>query len=47
MFLEDALEHSRIASAVPRSLGIDHGNWTAFADAEAIGLRPEDSALFR
>src|SRR5690349_9530469 len=46
MFLDNPLEHRRIAAAVPRALGVDDGDGAAFADAEAVHFRPEDAALF-
>ena len=45
--LDDALEGGRVAFAIPGALGIDDGDWTAFADAQAVGLRPQDAALLR
>ena len=45
VFLDDSLEDGRIAFAVPRAFGIDHGNRAAFSDAEAVRLRPQDPAL--
>ena len=47
MLLDDSLEDRRIALAVPRSFGIDDGDWTTVADAKAIGLGAQDAALFR
>src|SRR5215831_15811148 len=47
MLLDDLFEHWRIAASVPRSLGIDDGNRSAFADAQAVGLRAKDAALLR
>ena len=45
--LDDALEHRRIAFAVPGAFGIDHGDRAAFADAQAVGLGAQDAALVR
>src|SRR5882672_6896690 len=47
MFLDDPLEDRRIARGIPRALGIDDGDWAAFADAEAVRFRAEDAALLR
>jgi hypothetical protein len=45
MLLDDPLEDRRIALAVPRPFRIDDGDWTAVADAKAIGLGAQDAAL--
>ena len=45
VLLDDALEDRRIAPAVPRALRIDDGDRPAFADAQAVRLRPQDAAL--
>src|ERR1051326_1333293 len=47
MFLDDPFENGRIASGVPRALGIDDRDRSAFADAQAVRLRPQDAALLR
>src|SRR5262249_23056718 len=47
VLLDDPLEHRRIAAAIPRALGIDERNRSAFADAQAVGLRAQDPALSR
>jgi hypothetical protein len=38
MLLDDSFEDRRIALAIPCAFRIDHGDRTAFADAQAIGL---------
>lgn len=38
MALHDLLEHLRVAAAVPRALGVDDGDRTARADAQAVRL---------
>jgi hypothetical protein len=45
MFLDDPLEDRRIALAVPSALRIDDGDRPAFADAKAVRLGAQDSAL--
>ena len=45
MFLDDPLEHRRIALPVPRAFGIDDGDRPAFADAQAVRLGAQDAAL--
>jgi hypothetical protein len=45
MLLDDAFEDRWIAPCVPRPLRVDHGDWTALADAKAIGLAAQDAAL--
>ena len=47
MLLDDPLEHRRVAGAVPHAVGVDDGDRSTFADAEAIGLRPQNPSLFR
>ena len=44
MLLDDSLEDGRIALPVPGALRIHDRDRTAFADPEAIGLRPQDPA---
>ena len=46
MFLNDALQHRRIALAVPSPFRVYDCNWTTFADAETVGFRPKNAALF-
>src|SRR5258708_2475752 len=36
MLLQDALQHRRIAVAVPGAVGVDDGDWTSQADVEAV-----------
>src|SRR3977135_898963 len=45
MFLDDPLEHRRIAVRVPRAFGIDDGDRAAFADAKTVRFRPQNAAL--
>src|SRR5438034_7440873 len=45
VFLNDALEDRRIAFAIPGALGIHDGDRTAFADAETVRLRAQNSTL--
>src|SRR5262249_23755677 len=47
MFLNDPLEHRRIAVAVPDAFGIHHSNRSAFANAQAVCLGAKDASLFR
>jgi len=47
VFVDDALEHGRVTLAVPGALRVDHRDRSSLADAEAVGLGPQDSALFR
>ena len=47
MFVNDPFQDRRIALAVPRAFGINDGDGSAFADAQAVGLGSEDAALFR
>lgn len=44
MLLNDSLEHRRVARAVPRALGINHGNWATLTDSKAVRFRAEDAA---
>ena len=36
-----------LQSSVPDTFRVDNGNRSAFADAKAVCLRPQDPALFR
>src|SRR5262245_45667813 len=45
MLLNDALEHRRIALAVPRAFGVDDSDRSAFADAKAVRFRSQNSTL--
>jgi hypothetical protein len=45
MLLDDSLQDRRVALAVPRSFRVHDCDRTAFADAEAIRLRPQHAAL--
>jgi hypothetical protein len=45
MFLNDSLQHRRIALAVPDTFRVYDRDRTTFADAEAIGFRAKDAAL--
>src|SRR5436190_5847459 len=45
VFLDDPFEHRRIARRVPHALGIDDGDRSALADAQAVGFRSENAAL--
>src|SRR4051812_22060638 len=47
VFLDDPLEHRRVALPVPGAFGIDDRDRAAFADAQAIGLAAKDPALLR
>ena len=47
MLLNDPLELGRIASAVPRAFRVHDGNGTALANAQAVGFRAKNAALFR
>src|SRR5688500_14152880 len=47
VLLDDALEHALVAPAVPRALGVNHGDRPALADAEAIRLRARYAAALR
>ena len=46
MFLNDSLQHRRIALSVPGTFRVDDCNRTTFANAEAVGFRAKDAALF-
>jgi hypothetical protein len=46
MFLNNSLQHRWIALPVPGSFGVYDRNRSTFADAEAVGFRPKDAALF-
>ena len=45
MFLNDPLQHGRVALAVPRAFRVDDSNRTTFADAQAVGFGAKDAAL--
>src|SRR5258706_16047281 len=47
MVLNDSLERGRITGAIPRALRIDDGDWSAFADPQAVRLAAKDASLFR
>src|SRR5947207_8307029 len=47
MLLDDALENRRIALAIPRALGVDDGNRTAFTDAKTVRFGSQNAALLR
>ena len=47
VLLDDALEDGRIAVPVPRALRVDDRDRAAFADAQAVRLRPQNAALLR
>src|SRR5438876_681797 len=47
VFVNNPFERGRIAGAVPRAFGIDHGNGTTFANAKAVRLRAQNAALLR
>src|SRR5215470_3279417 len=47
MLLDDPLEDRWIARRIPRAFGVDDRDRTALADAQAVGLRPQDASLFR
>ena len=46
VFLNNPFEHRRIALAVPGAFRVHDRNRTALADAEAVGFRAKDAALF-
>jgi hypothetical protein len=46
MFLDDSLQHRRIALSVPSTFRVDDCNRTTFADAQAVGFGAKDAALF-
>src|SRR6476661_8187473 len=45
MLLDDKFEHRRIAGAVPRALGVDDRDRSAFADSKTVGFGAQDAAL--
>lgn len=45
MLLNNLFQHSRIATAVPCSFGINQSDRPAGADAQAVGFRSEDATL--
>src|SRR5262245_29300016 len=45
VFLNDPLEHRRIALAVPRAFRINDGDRAGLADAEAVRLRAEHAVV--
>src|SRR4051812_25103701 len=45
MLLDDPFEYRRIAGAVPRAVGIDDRDRSAFADSKTVGFRAQDAAL--
>ena len=45
VFLDDALQHGRVAVAIPRPFGIDDGDRAVLADAQAIGLGAEHAVV--
>ena len=47
VFLNDALQHGRVALAVPGTFRVNDCNRSTFADAEAVGFRAKDAALLR
>src|SRR5262245_41646326 len=47
MLLDDTLQDRWIAFAIPRAFGIDHGNRTAFTDAQTVRLGSQNPALLR
>ena len=46
MLVDDAFENGRIAASIPSTFRIDDRDRTAFADAQAVCLRPKDAAGF-
>src|SRR5262245_40600874 len=44
-FLNDPLEHRRVAPGVPGSFRVDHRNRTALANAQAVHFRAKDASL--
>jgi hypothetical protein len=44
MFVDDPLEHRRIASSIPRAFRINNGDRAALADAETIRFGAENAA---
>ena len=47
MFLNDPLKHRFGAGMIPDTIGPDDGNGSGFADLQAIGLGPLNSAFSR
>src|SRR4051812_21722334 len=47
VLLNEPFEYRRIATRIPRTFRVDHGNWPAFADPEAVGLRTKNAARLR
>ena len=47
VFLDDPFEDRRIAGTVPCAFRIDDRDRPAFADAQTVGFRSKDAALFR
>jgi hypothetical protein len=47
MLLDDPFEDGRVALSVPGAFGINDGDGAAFADAQAVCLRAQDSTVFR
>ena len=46
MLLNDPLELGRIASAVPRTFRVHDGDGPTLANAQAVGFRAKNAALF-
>src|SRR5215208_1446762 len=46
MLVNDPFQYGRIAFAVPGALWIHDGDWTTLANAQAVGFRAQDTALF-
>src|SRR5690349_7262362 len=47
VLLDDAFEHGLVALRIPRALRVDDCDRPALADAEAVRLGAQDTALFR
>ena len=47
VLLDDPFKRRRIAFPIPGAFGIDQGDRTAFADAQTIRFRAQNTALFR
>jgi hypothetical protein len=47
MLLNDPLEHRRVTAAIPRPFGIDDGDGAAFANAQTVCLRAQDTTGLR
>ena len=47
VLLDDPLEHGSVALRIPGAFRVDDGDWSAFADAQAVRFRPEDAAVLR